>query len=74
MISVRVEEELKRKMKALPSVNWSEYIREAVERRIMEEEMRKACETMDRLAEKTSGKWRGTEEIRKWREMRRAWA
>lgn len=74
MISVRVEEELKRKMKALPSVNWSEYIREAVERRIREEEMRKACETMDRLAEKTSGKWSGTEEIRKWREMRRAWA
>ena len=72
MISVRVDEELRRRMRKLPSVNWSEYIRASIEEKIKEEEMRQAAEAMDRLAEKTSGDWSGAEEIRRWRDRRGA--
>ena len=70
VVSVRVNEEVKRKMRELPHVNWSDYVRQAIISKIREEEMKEACETMDRLAEKTSGRWSGTEEIRRWRESR----
>ena len=70
VVSLRVDDEIKKKMQELPHINWSDYIRQAIMSKIREEEMRKACETMDRLAEKTSGRWSGTEEIRRWRELR----
>jgi predicted DNA-binding protein len=70
LVSVRVSEEIKRRMKKLSHVNWSDYIRDAVERKIREEEMRRACETMDSLADKTSGMWSGSKEVRRWREKR----
>jgi len=70
MISVRVDEELRRRMREHPSVNWSDYIRESIEERIRDEEMRAAAEAMDRLAEKTSGDWSGADEVRRWRDRR----
>jgi len=69
-ISIRVDDELKEKMKEFSEVNWSQYLREAIIGRIREEEMRKACSIMDEIAEKTSGKWSGTKEIRRWRDSR----
>jgi hypothetical protein len=70
MISVRVDEELRERMRQFPDVNWSEYIRQSLEKKVSEEEMKRACEKMDELAEKTSGEWRGSDEIRKWRDRR----
>jgi len=69
-ISIRVDEELKEKMKELENVNWPRYLREAIIDRIREEEMRKACRIMDEIASKTSGKWSGAKEIRRWRDLR----
>lgn len=46
MLSVRVDEELKERMRRLPGVNWSKFIRENVERRI-KEEMRQAVALRD---------------------------
>jgi hypothetical protein len=67
MISVRVDEDLKEKMGKYPHINWSEYIRENIERRIKQEDMKKASEIMDRLSQKTDPGWRGAEEIHRWR-------
>ena len=81
VVSVRVNEETKAKMDALRDISWSEIIRRAIEGRIeTEERLRKqidgaralrASEDMERLRAKTSGRWSGVEEIRRWREARR---
>jgi len=68
MLAVRVDEELKVRMRKHPHVNWSEIVRETIEKRVREEEMKEAAKTMDELAEKTTGTWSGVEEIRKWRD------
>jgi hypothetical protein len=65
---VRVDDDLKERMRRYPQVNWSEYIRESLERKIREEEMKEATREMDELAEKTTGNWNGADEIRKWRD------
>ncbi len=44
-ITVRIDEELRRKMREI-KINWSEYIREAIRRRIELEERRKAAERL----------------------------
>jgi len=65
---VRVDDDLKERMRRYPQVNWSEYIRESLERKIREEEMKEATRELDELAEKTTGNWNGADEIRKWRD------
>ena len=77
-ISVKVDEETKSRMELFSDVNWAEVIRAAIRRRLeLEEDMRKpinkaraikASKHMLKLKSKTSGKWSGVEEIRKWRE------
>lgn len=67
MLSVRVDEELKERMRRLPGVNWSKFIRENIERRI-KEEMRQAVQLMDGVSKKTGPDWSGSEEVPKWRE------
>lgn len=69
LISVRIDEELKQRMRDTP-INWSEYIREAIEAKIRAEEMRRAADEMDRIANATRGDWSGSAEIRKWRDAR----
>jgi len=79
-ISVKIDEETKSKMASFRDVNWAEVVRSAIKRRIeLEEEMRRpinkaravrASQHMLKLKSKTSGKWSGVEEIRKWRENR----
>ncbi len=44
-ITVRIDDELRRKMREI-KINWSEYIREAIRRRIELEERRKAAERL----------------------------
>ena len=79
-ISVKVDEETKSRMEFFSDVNWAEVIRSAIKRRLeLEEDMRKpinkaraikASKHMLKIKSKTSGKWSGVEEIRKWREGR----
>lgn len=83
IVTVRLDEKLKARMRRLRHVNWSEVIRNAVAQRVELEEslaasrtinmdlLRKAVADQDRLREKTSGTWSGAEEIRKWRELRK---
>lgn len=80
VISVRLDEETRRKMKRLAYLNWSEIIRQAIAQKIKEEENKKrrldprmlknAAEITDRIRRPSPG-WSSTEEIRKWRESRK---
>lgn len=84
MISIKVPEELKEKMKNYPHINWSEIARRAIVERIEIEEhivnekinlnlLNEAIEVQDKNRHKTviNKTWSSTEEIRKWREMRK---
>ena len=84
MISIKVPDELKEKMKKFSHINWSEIARSAILRRIGQEELisnieidqellNEAIAIQDRIRSKTSipKKWSSTEEIRKWREKRK---
>ena len=84
LISIKVPDELKEKMKKYPHINWSEIARSAISRRIELEErlssteidqdlLNEAIKIQDRVRNKTSitEDWSSTEEIRKWREQRK---
>ncbi len=79
VVSFRVSRELKRKMRELKHINWSEVVRKAIAEVIAREEayrrgkdferMRKALAETDALSRRVEG-WSGVEEIRRWREKR----
>ena len=78
VVSARIDEETRRRMKRLPQVNWSEVIRGAIVEKIREEERRRevdprdhreAVRITDSLRVPSEG-WDSTEEIRRWRERR----
>jgi len=77
IITVRVDEDMKRWMDKLRHINWSEVIRTAIKKRIEEEMKRKidrrrllwASSLTDRLRRKAAD-WSSVEEIRRWRETR----
>jgi len=79
IVSARIDEETRRRMRRLPHVNWSQVIREAIDERLQVEEARKRPDRAQlveakRLADsvrRASPGWDSTEEIRKWRELRR---
>ncbi len=70
-ITVRISDSMREDMKSFKKINWSEEIRQSIERRLRLEKMKAACDIQDRLRNKASGKWLGVKEIRKWREKRR---
>jgi len=77
VISARVNDETRRRMKRLPHINWSEVIREAITARLKREErrevdpadLREAAKITDALRAPSPG-WDSTEESRRWRERR----
>ena len=78
VISARVDEETRRRMKRLPHVNWSAVVRNAIQKKIRDEErrnevdvtrIREAARSTDSLRRKHAG-WDSAEEIRNWREKR----
>ncbi len=82
LITVKVDEDLKKRMASHGDLNWSEIVRAAIEERLRAEETTRkrkldrprileAIAASDRVREKTSGNWSVTEEIRRWRELRR---
>lgn len=73
MVSVRVDEKLKREMEKLKSINWSEVIRETVERKVKEEEDINIAEAVllnERLRKKAPEGWDSTSVIKAWRKRR----
>jgi len=78
VVSSRVDEETRRKMKKLRHVNWSEVMRQAILEKIEEETRRKInpseIDEGIRLMDQTRRPredFSGVEEIRKWRDKRR---
>jgi len=81
VVRLRVDEKTKAQMDLYKDVDWSEVLRRAIQSTVeVEARLRakidraravRAAEDMERLRAKTSGKWSGTEEIRRWREARR---
>ena len=78
IVSARIDEDTRRRMKRLPHINWSQIIREAITEKIHEEErrppvdpkeLREASEIADSVRAPSPG-WDSTEEIRRWRERR----
>ena len=63
VITVKVPSELKKKMKQV-KVNWSEYIRECVQKKIDEQRLRAASEKLDEIRKRT--KPTSTHEIVSW--------
>lgn len=82
-LTIRLPQQLKRKMKQLRDLNWSEIIREAIEARVLLESKRRLRdksqalravkrmnEIADALSSRYSGPWNGAEVIRYWRTHR----
>jgi hypothetical protein len=73
IITVRVDEETKKKMSRMRQVNWSSVLREAINRKIREESNRdlaRAVLVTDKVRKKAPPNWSSTEVIRYWREHR----
>ncbi len=77
IVTVRVDEELKKKMDEHKEVNWSEVTRRAIEEKISEYELwqrvniqllREAASETDSLRRKIEG-WNSIAEIRRWRSL-----
>jgi hypothetical protein len=81
VVSAKVDDDTRRRMRGLPDINWSEVIRQAILNKIEEEEARriqvdrekieKAAKETDALRTPSKPGWDSTEEIRRWREARR---
>jgi metal-responsive CopG/Arc/MetJ family transcriptional regulator len=80
VVSIKVDKRVRDKMKKLSNVNWSETIRQALAKKIQEEEAKtrtidmasllEASSITDRMRKASKG-WSSTEEIRNWRQTRR---
>lgn len=74
VVTVRVDEETKRKMKQI-KINWSEFIRNAIKNKIEEERRRNLARAVlinERIKKKSAGEPRAEEIIRAFRESRYA--
>ncbi len=73
IITVRVDDETKKKMSQMHHVNWSSVLREAIDKKIREESNRdlaRAVILTDKVRKKAPSGWNSTEVIRYWREHR----
>lgn len=73
VVSVRVNDDIKKKMEKLKHINWSEVIRSAIMKVIEEEEGRdlaKAVLITEKVRKKAPVGWDSAEIIRYWREQR----
>ncbi len=70
IVSVRVPEDIKKKMNELSWINWSEVLRKAIIETINQEKshnIAKAVLITEKLRRKAPAGWNSIEEIRKWR-------
>jgi len=69
-LSVKVDEELRERMKKLKHVNWSEVIRESIRKKIEEENGHNIAEAVllsERLRRAAPEGWDSAKVIREWR-------
>ncbi|MEM2110383.1 MAG: hypothetical protein QXX08_00695 [Candidatus Bathyarchaeia archaeon] len=64
VITLRIPEELKHKMKKRSQVNWSEFVREAIRKKIEVEERLEAAKKMDEIKRRMNPVDKG--QIDKW--------
>lgn len=67
-VTIRVPDELKRRMEEHRDVNWSEVARRAFEETIQRQEMRRAAEEIRVMRKRSGPDWDGAAEIRRWRD------
>ncbi len=73
IISVRVSDEIKKRMDRLKHINWSEVIRRAIIKTLEEEEGRNLARAVllnEKIRKKAPKGWDSTEIIRYWRQRR----
>ena len=70
-VTIRVPEDLKRRMEEHGDVNWSEVARSAFEETIQRQEMRRAAEEIKAMRNQSGPDWDGAAEIRRWRDAAR---
>ena len=70
-VTIRVSDELKRRMKRYKTINWSEVARKAFEDAACKEEMQCASEAIKNLRAESKAEWDGAKEIRRWRDAAR---
>jgi len=73
VFSVRIDEETRKLMEKV-KINWSEFIRNAIRNRVMEEERKnlaKAVLITERVRKKSAGEARAEEIVRRFRDERR---
>ena len=72
-ITVRIDDELKKKMESHPDINWSGVIRAAINEKIDQMKNRNLVQAIaitERLRRKSKPGWDSTKVIRKWRHQR----
>ena len=69
-VTVSVSEDLRKRMRRLKHVNWSDAARRAFEEEVEREERLAAAETIKKLREASPPDWNGAKEIRRWRDAR----
>lgn len=71
-VTITVDRKLKEKMEELKQVNWSEVARAAFEQEILRESRKQAVEEIKEIRDKDrTNNWKGSEEIKKWRDTRK---
>ncbi len=72
-ITVRIDPEIKKKMRKFSYINWSEVVREAILKKLREEERKNVAEALlinEKLRRKAPEGWDSAEVIRSWRRKR----
>ena len=72
-ITIRIDPEIKRRMKKLSYINWSEVVRRAIIEKLCEEEEKNIAEALlinEKLRRRAPKDWDSTEVIKHWRKLR----
>ncbi|MGD6808125.1 MAG: hypothetical protein ACQCN3_00340 [Candidatus Bathyarchaeia archaeon] len=69
-ITIRIPEDLKKRMEQCKAINWSEIARKAFEDATRKEEIQCAAESIKKMRNESELEWNGAKEIRKWRDAK----
>ena len=72
-ITVRIDPEIKKRMRKFSYINWSEVVRKAILEKLVEEEKKNIAMALlinEKLRRKAPREWDSTEVIKRWRRRR----
>ena len=72
-ITVRIDPQIKKRMRRYNYINWSEVVRKAILEKLEEEEKKNIAEALllnEKLRRRAPKGWSSTEVIRRWRRQR----